>query len=62
VASIIFPSHHSTVLLVLLFTSITLEKCDVPDKLEKYLDPNGNGGADPNHKGRFYTWGNNDEG
>jgi alpha-tubulin suppressor-like RCC1 family protein len=42
--------------------SMALEKYDQPDPLEKWLDPNGNGGADPNHKGQVYTWGNNSTG
>lgn len=42
--------------------SMALEKYDEPDPLEKWADPNGNGGVDPNHKGRVYTWGNNGQG
>ena len=42
--------------------SMALEEYEPYDDYQHYLDPNGYIWPDPNHRGRVYTWGNNDDG
>ena len=42
--------------------SMAVEKYEKYDPYLKWLDPNGYTWPDPNHRGRVYTWGNNDQG
>jgi len=41
---------------------MALEEYEECDPYEKWLDPCGYTWPDPNHRGRVYTWGNNDQG